>query len=164
MSRLWVLASCAFALLGGCRQETAIERLSRDADAQNPPRLWSVAVMKNGEEAAKVTLCASAEMKEGFERMVPMHEGKACALNDQPEFLPNRVKIRCIADNRPMLVENFTAGDRDKDFSVYMRMRSLDGGEIVREQTRRYRLIGDCPEGWRAGWSSDRKGRVVPAS
>lgn len=164
MLRLWILASCAFVPLGGCGQETAIERLSREADTRNPPRLWSVAVMKIGQETAKVTLCASAEMKEGFGRMVPMHQGKACALTDQPEFLPNRVKIRCIADDRPMLVENFTAGDRGKDFSVYMRMRSLDGGEVVLEQTRRYRLIGECPKGWLAGWSTDRNGRVVPAN
>ncbi|WP_369061650.1 hypothetical protein ABOZ73_06370 [Caulobacter sp. 73W] len=123
-----------------------------------------MAVVTAGEETAKVTLCASPEIRAGFERMVPMHQGKACALNAQPEFLPNRVNIRCIADERPMLVENFLAGDPQRDFSVYMRMRSLDGGEIVREQTRHYRLLGDCPAGWRAGWSTDRNGRVVPAT
>lgn len=141
-----------------------MERIGREADRANPPKLWSVAVVKGGEETARVTLCASAEMRDGFERMVPLHGGKACALNAQPEFLPNRVKVRCIAGDRPMLVENFTAGDPQRDFSVYMRMRSLDGGEIVREQTRRYRLLGVCPAGWKAGWSTDRNGRITPAT
>ncbi|WP_269714714.1 hypothetical protein [Caulobacter sp. NIBR2454] len=152
---------CAFLLLG-CERETAFERLSSQAAASNPPRLWAVSVIRNGDEAAKVTLCASDEIRAGFTRMIPMHDGKACALSAQPEFLENRVKIRCVADGRPMLVENFTKGDVAREFSVYMRMRSLDGGEVVREQTRRYRLLGACPAGWAAGWSTDRSGQVVP--
>jgi hypothetical protein len=149
------MARCAFLALAllaltGCRAPAPTEaRILERQRAMDPPQLW-LAQVTGGPSAAAVFVCADDKVRQGLTTGRAEVNGTSCASIGNPVEKPGLYAQRCRADGVRYALHVTTEGDQARDFKVAFALQSLDGPAAVR-QTRRYRLIGPCPAGWRIG-------------
>ena len=146
-------AFLALALLAvaGCRAPSSTEaRIVERQRAMDPPQLW-LAEVTGGPQAAAVFVCADDRVRQGLTAARAEVNGTPCASIGNPVEKPGLYAQRCGADGVRYALHVTTEGDQARDFQVAFALQSLDGPAAAVRQTRRYRLIGPCPAGWRIG-------------
>ncbi|MDB5456410.1 MAG: hypothetical protein JWP92_1995, partial [Caulobacter sp.] len=95
--------------LCACHENGAVER--QPPPAAEPPSLWSIAVVERGDEPeaapTKVTICADAAVRAGFQAPLPVTDGQACELTGPVGVSRDRVRMLCDFDGRSFYVQAF---------------------------------------------------------
>lgn len=151
---LWALAQSI--LTSRAEQFTARQQ------AFDPRELWSIEVLPGRAGWQPVKLCTDARTRSGFLTPLPSVGGAPCMPTSPARKNVNRLSIRCEIGGARYLASSVVEGDTASAFTVAYRVVSLDGGPWDKAasyaQTRRYRRLGPCPDGWAVGASSDRTG------
>ena len=144
------LQACSEPPLSGARW---VERQAR----VDPMTLWRVEVLDAAEPAPPVLVCADSVLHRGFQDARPNVAGQRCAVVGDPVINGSSRSLRCVSGGRRFAVVSSVTGDVSRDFTVRMHATPVGGGAFV--QTRNYRRLGGCPEGWRIGDHTDANGR-----
>ncbi len=122
--------------------------------AIDPPQLWIVQVIAgNGEATASTFVCADAAIRETFARTRAEVNGKRCEDTTGPVQKAHEWALSCRAQGREFAISASTLGDVSQDFWLNFALTPLfdpTGIGTVR-QTRHFRNVGPCPNGWRIG-------------
>ena len=151
MAPLFLLA-CSEPPLTGARW---VQRQAR----VDPLTLWRVEVVDAAEPAPAVLVCADSVLHRGFQDARPNLGGERCAVVGDPVVQGASRSLRCVSGGQRFAVVSSVTGDVSSDFTVRMHAAPAGGRSFV--QTRKYRRLGGCPEGWRIGDHTDAKGRRV---
>jgi hypothetical protein len=147
-------------LLAACDGKAAGERYRARQAAIDPPHLWSVEVVPAREGVRAVTVCADSRIHEGLARPAVTAGADYCRPLGA-EVVSGGVRIqRCDMNGETWVTTAAVSGDLARDFTAVQSAEPVSGAQGYR-QTRRYQLLGDCPEGWNVGDSTDQQGRRV---
>lgn len=147
-------------LLAACDGKAAAARYRARQAAVDPPKLWSVEVVPAQAGVAAVKICADSRIHAGLSRPAVMAGQVQCRPFGE-EVVSNGARIqRCELNGETWVTTAAVHGDLSRDFVAVQSAEPVSGAEGYR-QTRRYRLLGDCPEGWNIGDSTDQQGRHV---
>lgn len=152
-------------LLAACDGKAAGERYRARAAALDPPHLWSVEVVPAQAGVAAVKVCADSRIHEGLTRPAVTAGATECRPMGA-EVVSNGTRIqRCEMNGETWVTTAAVKGDLARDFTSVQSAEPVSGGPEGEgggySQTRRYQLLGDCPEGWNVGDSTDQQGRRV---
>lgn len=132
---------------------TACDQAPAPSTAIPPPSFWRVEIVEDsGGQTGAVEVCANPEIFAAFSRAEPSIAGQPCKPYGKPATdTPTDYAGRCEANGQRYGLYVSTQGDRASDFTVRFALQPLqtDIGTVV--QARRYRRLGDCPAGWKAG-------------
>jgi hypothetical protein len=162
---LALLAASLLAPLAACDDGSAKRMWSRIEEEQaraHPPQLWSAQVLPEREDAPAITVCTDQHLREGFLTMTPAIGGEHCVREGEATKTATGSHYRCQVGRARYAVSVGVTGDVKTDFTANTAIHPLQGGSDF-SQTIRYRHIGACPAGWRAGDSTNRKGERVQA-
>lgn len=147
-------------LVAACDGKAAGERYKARAAAIDPPHLWSVEVVPAQAGVVAVKLCADSRIQEGLARPAVTAAGTGCRPIGT-EVLSGDTRIqRCELNGETWVTTAAVKGDPARDFTSVQTAEPVSGAGGY-SQTRRYQLIGECPEGWNVGDSTDQQGRHV---
>ncbi|WGM38260.1 hypothetical protein [Caulobacter sp. NIBR1757] len=147
-------------LLAACDGKAAGERYKARAAAIDPPKLWSVEVVPAQAGVAPVKVCADSRIHEGLARPAVTAGGAGCRPIGQ-EVVSGGARIqRCELNGETWVTTAAVSGDLARDFTSVQSAEPVSGAGGY-SQTRRYRLIGDCPKDWNVGDSTDQQGNHV---
>jgi hypothetical protein len=154
---MFALAAGIFAAGAGV-PDTETKILARQ-QAIDPPQLWRVdALTETGAVRASVFVCADTSLREAFVRNRAEVNGEPCKDTTPPVLRENGWTLRCQAHGLPFAVSSTAVGDPQKDFRQNFGLTQLffvpaanDPPTKSVRQSRHFRLIGDCPYGWRIG-------------
>ncbi len=147
-------------LLAACDGKAAGERYRARQAAIDPPHLWSVEVVPAREGVVAVQVCADSRIHEGLARPA-VTAGEAPCRPMGEEVVSAGVRIqRCDLNGETWVTTSALKGDMARDFTSVQSAQPVNG-EGGYSQTRRYRLLGDCPADWNVGDSTDQQGRKV---
>lgn len=136
--------------LGG---DTTAQILTRQ-QAIDPPQLWLVQLTEmTPAQGAAVFVCADSALRESFVRARAEINGQPCEDTTLPLLKDREWVLSCRAHGQAFTVSASTLGDLDRDFRLNFALTPLfdaNGVGTVR-QSRRFRLVGACPAGWRIG-------------
>jgi hypothetical protein len=122
--------------------------------AVDPPQLWLVQVIgAQNLPTAATFVCADTPIRETFTRARAEVNGEPCRDNTVAKLKEREWALTCHAQGRIFAVSASTLGDLSRDFRLNFALTPLfdrSGVGTVR-QTRRFRLMGACPFGWRIG-------------
>ncbi|MCE3290965.1 MAG: hypothetical protein K0R83_2977 [Caulobacter sp.] len=148
-------------LLAACDGKAAAARYRARQAAIDPPKLWSVEVVPTPAGVRAVQVCADSRIHAGLDRPAVTVDGAQHCRPMGAEVVSNGVRIqRCELNGETWVTTAAVRGDRARDFTAVQSAEPVNGGQGYR-QTRRYRLLGDCPQGWNIGDSTDQQGRLV---
>lgn len=138
------------------------EQFTARQQAFDPRELWSIEAVPAQAGWAPVKLCTDARTRSGFLTPLPSVGGAPCMPTSPPRQNGKRLSIRCEVGGARYLASSVVEGDTARAFTVAYRVVGLDGGgwdkAAAYAQTRRYRRLGPCPDGWAVGASTDRTG------
>lgn len=140
--------------LAGCGPKPAEPAQTAEASpvlAAEPPSLWRVEVLSDGAVVDTVDICADKDVQSGFSRPAPAVNGMPCIRVGEAVETDGTYSVRCRVDDQLYRVGSSTTGDPARDLTVEMSVTRQDAKGPSFEQTRRYRLQGPCPAGWRVG-------------
>lgn len=147
-----VLVTLAAAALGGCGDGAAHAGVAERQAAVDPPKLWfAEALDAEGRSVDGLYLCADQRLKEGLARAAAWVNGRPCQPERDPVDRPGLYAARCEVSGRPFGLTVNRQGDLDRDFTVRVAVKALDGTAQEGGHVRRYRLTGPCPAGWAIG-------------
>ncbi|NBB16631.1 hypothetical protein GVN21_14805 [Caulobacter sp. SLTY] len=147
-------------MLGACDVEAVQAKYRERQAAIDPMRLWSVEVVPAQAGVNAVKICADSRISEGLDRPA-VTAGTSYCKPFGDEVMAGKARMqRCELDGKTWVATAAVRGDRTRDFLAVQSVEPVDGGQGYR-QTRRYRLLGDCPEGWNIGDTTDQQGRRV---
>lgn len=147
-------------LLAACDGKAAGERYKARAAALDPPHLWSVEVVPAQAGVRAVRLCADSRIHEGLNRpMVTAGDTPCRPLGKEVVSGDTRIQ-RCELNGETWVATASVEGDLTRDFVSVQAAEPVSGAGGY-SQTRRYQRIGDCPEGWNVGDSTDQQGNRV---
>ena len=147
-------------LLAACDGRASAAKYRARQAAVDPPRLWSVEVVPARAGIKAVTICADSQVHAGLTRPT-VTAGDAHCRPIGAEVVSNGVRIqRCNLNGETWVTTAAVRGDLARDFTAVQSAEPVSGAQGYR-QTRRYQLLGDCPEGWNIGDSTDQQGRRV---
>lgn len=147
-------------LLAACDGKAAAARYRARQAAVDPPKLWSVEVVPAQEGVAPVKICADSRIHAGLSRpAVTAGDGYCRPFGEEVVAGGARIQ-RCELNGETWVTTAAVRGDLARDFVAVQSAEPVSGAPGYR-QTRRYRLLGDCPEGWDIGDSTDQQGRRV---
>jgi hypothetical protein len=118
-------------------------------------QLWSVqAVGIDGARGRPVLLCADGGIRTAFSQGVPAVDGQACRMEGEPIESEGLYTGRCRIGDQLYVFRTVTDADPDGSVVVHSLVRELQprGGAV--SQSRLFRPLGGCPEGWRNGDSA----------
>jgi len=148
-------------LLAACDGKAATAKYRARQAAVDPPRLWSVEVVPAPAGVNAVTVCADSRIHQGLARPAVTAGDVYCRPIGQ-EVVSNGVRIqRCDLNGETWVTTAAVRGDTGRDFTAVQSAEPVSGDGGGYRQTRRYRLLGACPEGWNIGDSTDQQGRTV---
>lgn len=127
----------------------------------DPRELWSIEVVPGQAGWLPVKLCTDGRVRSGFTTPLPSVGGAPCLPTSPPQQNGNRLSIRCEVNGSPYMASAVVEGDTAADFTTAYRVTGLGGTwekPEVYEQTRRYRRLGVCPDGWAVGDHTDHTG------
>jgi len=146
----------AFLGLAACDAGHGAEaaRILARSQAADPPQLWLVQSVNPAGAATSATfVCADARLRDAFGRTRAEVDGAPCR-DVTPPLMQNRQwALRCQARGRLFALSARTLGDVTEDFRLEVALTPLMSparGEPMRE-AHRFRHVGACPTGWRAG-------------
>lgn len=146
---VFVVAAGAFVAMGHDlnRRTNRVASLIERA----PLSMWSATVLDaDGRELAETHVCADPLVRQGFELPLPKVNGSACLMVEQPVLREGRFDGRCKVGALTFVVNSSRTGDAG-DFTIRMRAQPLGIGDPGVLRITRYRNLGPCPAGWRAG-------------
>jgi len=135
------------------RGDTTSQILARQR-AIDPPQLWLVQVIAaKPTQPAAVFVCADTSLRESFVRARAEIDGQVCQDTTTPILKEHEWVLSCRAHGRGFAVSASTVGDLDRDFRLNFALTPLFNKTSVGtvSQSRRFRLVGACPAGWRIG-------------
>lgn len=141
-------------MLSGCEVRT--DRWLERQAAVDPPELWRVEVV--GGDAHPVQVCVDSLLRTGFTAPLPEVGGQPCVLIGEPVETEGGRIGRCTSGGQALLFSVKTDGE-PPDFTVALRVETLDRQAYAVTQTRRYTRLGPCPTGWNIGDNTDQEGR-----
>ena len=149
------LAAVLLLGLAACdsRGDTTSQILARRR-AIDPPQLWLVQVLgAQPAPTAAVFVCADSALRESFVRARAEIDGQICEDTTTPILKEHEWVLSCRAHGRAFAVSASTLGDLDRDFRLNFALTPLFNKTSVGtvSQSRRFRLMGACPAGWRIG-------------
>jgi len=133
--------------------DTTTQILARQR-AIDPPQLWLVQVLgAKPAQTAAVFVCADSSLRESFVRARAEINGQVCEDTTTPILKEHEWVLSCRAHGRGFAVSASTVGDLDRDFRLNFALTPLFNKTSVGtvSQSRRFRLMGACPAGWRVG-------------
>lgn len=136
--------------LGGAATAQVMAR----QQAIDPPQLWLVQVIAaKPPPAAAVFVCADSALRDSFGRARAEINGQPCEDTTPPLLKEREWVLSCRAHGRGFTVSSSTLGDLDRDFRLNFAITPLFNKASIGtvSQSRRFRLIGACPAGWRIG-------------
>jgi hypothetical protein len=138
--------------LSACNEPDAITRRRAEADAADPPQLWSIQDLDPRQaRAPSALICADSTIRAGFVNQIAATNTDACRPDRPSVVRPEWTSTHCQMAGRSYAVFNGAQGDRTHDFKVSFSIRSIDDDSVSLAQTRRYRYLGPCPADWRVG-------------
>ena len=147
-------------LLAACDGKASAAKYRARQAAIDPPRLWSVEVVPARQGVVAVKVCADSRIHEGLARpAVTAGDGVCRPLGQEVVAGDTRIQ-RCELNGETWVTTAAVKGDLARDFTSVQSAEPVSGAGGY-SQTRRYRLLGDCPEGWNIGDSTDQQGRHV---
>ncbi|HYE45083.1 MAG TPA: hypothetical protein VEA44_04835 [Caulobacter sp.] len=147
-------------MLAGCDTQAVQAKYRARQAAIDPPRLWSVELVPAQAGVKAVKICADSQITAGLDRPAVTAGDSYCRPIGE-EVVSGEVRIqRCDMNGETWVATSAVRGDRGRDFIAAQSAEPLSGGEGYR-QTRRYRLLGHCPEGWNIGDSTNQRGERV---
>ena len=156
---LLLTASAALASCDAAHEELRAQRWIDRQAAIDPPMLWLTEVVDDEPSTGPVRVCADSVLHAGFVQPAPAFGGRRCQRVGDVVAGPGYQASRCEMGGRRYAVTSTTTGDAEA-FTVRLAVRSIGGGERESwEQTRSYRRLGRCPDGWRIGDHTDQDGR-----
>jgi len=151
-----VLLAALIPLLAACENTDTAAKFRERQRRYDPLQLWSVEVV-SPQKSAPITICVDTFLREGFVRPLPNEAGKQCALNEPPIITGDRIKMYCTLNDRQYIVRATVKGDPRTAFDLYY---GISSDEVSMRQTRRYKRLGGCPEGWDIGDNTDQAGTL----
>ena len=133
--------------------DTSTQILARQA-AIDPPQLWLVQLLDGkARPAPAVFVCADTSLRDSFVRARAEVNGRPCEDTTSPLLKAREWVLSCKAQGRAFTVSASTLGDLDRDFRLNFALTPLFNKAEVGtvRQSRRFRLVGACPAGWRIG-------------
>lgn len=147
-------------LIAACDGKASTAKYRARQAAIDPPRLWSVEIVPARAGVAAVKVCADSRIHEGLARPA-VTAGEVVCRPLGKEVVSGDTRIqRCDMNGETWVTTAAVSGDLARDFTAVQSAQPVSG-EGGYSQTRRYQLIGDCPEGWNIGDSTDQQGRHV---
>lgn len=146
-------------LLADCDDNAARERYRANRGARRA-QLQPAEIVPAQAGVMAVKVCADSRIHVGLARPA-VRAGDAGCEPVGKEVVANGVAIqRCVLNGETWVTTAAVKADLARDFVLVQSAEPVsgDGGY---SQTRRYRLIGECPEGWNIGDSTDQQGRRV---
>ncbi len=131
----------------------------RQAEVEQP-QLWTVQALGKDDPSPR-RLCTNVAMRKGFLSPTPALGEQGCARVGPAVSRPGFFGFRCQLAGREWAVTSSWSGDLQRDFTAAYTVSDLDGSRASYAQSRRYRRIGACPEGWSPGDGEDKQGRRV---
>ena len=156
---LLVAAGVTLASCEAANEELRAQRWIDRQAAIDPPALWLTEVVDTDPSTGPVRVCADSVLRTGFDQPMPTFGGRPCQRLGDPVVGPGYWAARCETGGSRYAVTSTTTGDPAAAFTVRMAVRKIGGDRQGWEQTRTYRRLGGCPEGWRIGDRTDQKGR-----
>jgi hypothetical protein len=155
-----VLVLLPLVMLAACDSSAVEAKYRARQAAVDPKKLWSVELVPARPGVNAVKVCADSRITAGLDRPA-VTAGNTYCKPVGAEVLQGDVRVqRCEMNGETWIATAAVRGDRTKDFVAVQSMSPAAGGQGY-EQTRRYRLLGDCPEGWNIGDTTDQQGRIV---
>lgn len=159
--RLAAVLTLLLPLVAACDREATTAKWRERQMAADPPALWSVEVL--GSNARPVQICADSLVLNGLAAPLPDAPDAYCVRRDRaPEAVASHASV-CQLGSIEYKVAVTVTGDTASAFDAAMRATTpRRPGEAV-EQTRRFKRLGACPEGWAIGDRTDQTGALVKA-
>lgn len=118
-------------------------------------QLWSVqAVGVDGARGDPVLLCADGGIRRAFSQGVPAVNGQGCGLEGEPVESEGLYTGRCSIGDKLYVFRTVTDADPDGSVVVHSLVREVGARGMAVSQSRLFRPLGACPEGWRNGDSA----------
>ncbi|MBX3479709.1 MAG: hypothetical protein KF842_04870 [Caulobacter sp.] len=148
-------------LLAACDGKAAGERFRARQAALDPPRLWSVEVVPAQPGVVPVKVCADSRIHAGLTTPAAAAGGTPCRPIGQAVTANGVTVQRCDMNGETWVTSAAVKGDLERDFVSERSAGPVSTDDGGYRQTRRYRLIGDCPTGWNVGDSTNQRGERV---
>lgn len=148
-------------LLAACDGKASTARYRARQAAVDPPKLWSIEVVPAQPGVVSVKLCADSRIQEGLARPAVTAGPVACRPLGKVVVSGGVAIQRCELNGETWVTTASVSGDPARDFVSVQSAEPASGMEGGYSQTRRYRLVGACPEGWDIGDSTNQKGERV---
>lgn len=147
------LAPLLFLVLAACERPDVQARLEARQAADDPPQLWRVQAMAgDGAISGEILVCTDSSMRAGLNRAdAETTDGRPCRPRHDPVERPGLYANRCELDGHPFGMTVNRTGDPDRDFTVAIALRALNGTGAASRQVRRFQRVGACPAGWAIG-------------
>lgn len=129
-------------------------RILARQQAADPPQLWLVQVLDGrSKPAPAVFVCADTALRDSFVRARAEVNGRPCEDTTRPLLKEREWVLSCRVHGRAFTVSASTLGDLDRDFRLNFALTPLFDKASVGtvSQSRRFRMMGACPAGWRVG-------------
>ncbi|RYF94631.1 MAG: hypothetical protein EON95_04650 [Caulobacteraceae bacterium] len=147
-------------LLAACDGKASAAKFRARQAAIDPPHLWSVEIVPAVAGVKPVTVCADSRIAKGLARPA-VTAGDAFCRPMGKEVVSGGTRIqRCDLNGETWVTTAAVTGDLTRDFTAVQSATPVSGAQGYR-QARRYQRLGDCPEGWNVGDSTDQQGRKV---
>jgi hypothetical protein len=149
----------ALAACGG--SERAKVRYKARQDAVDPPQLWSIEVVPAPAGIHPIQICTDTRMRQGLARPGPMAGDQPCKPTGAPIDTPTSHVQRCSLNGEAWVSTATLTGDLQRDYTAALATSPLSDDTGGYRQTRRYRHLGPCPDGWAIGETTDQSGARV---
>ncbi len=118
-------------------------------------QLWSVqAVGADGARGDPVLLCADVGIRRAFTETPPAVNGQRCEVVNGPVEREGLYTGRCRVGEQLYVFRTVTDPDPDGSVVVHSMVREVEARGAAVAESRLFRPLGACPEGWRNGDSA----------